>query len=552
MLSAGRPDETSVQPPNRLAAADSLSEFTLSESVMVLAQPLPIADSDLERIQRARLGDPDALQELIISHRTIVEQVARSFVSDHADIDDIAQETWIRASQALGSLREGTRFRPWLRAITRNACLTFLSRRRHCDSLDVEDAPDPADPAADGPEASAEQRDERRRVWEALGALPELDRRALYLREVESLPFEEVARSLGIRRNAAEVRVHRARTRFRQLYEATDVTQPACGMAGIRLALLLDGELHGETADAVELHLNVCSACTERVRTMAQGRSLYQRMGMFALPGLSGLLERWQRPTDALMRWMPADSASLLAGSSAGPAAASGIVAAVVAVAIFSGPFLSNEYAADSEVAHMAIPAVVAAMIPAPPDHTAAVLEPPQVATPLVSLSAAVADAPLTMVSATPPVPAAEEPAQGLATDSRLPAVQAAEVQPPPMDREAPTSQATTYGASTSPETRSPERSDRDHRAAEDEKGRGKASPARATDGKNPSAASLDHSSPRASVGGVYTDVTQSSPRSDAADVQRSSDRPHEAGRAVEDHAEERASAGHSQGKGNN
>ncbi|TAJ17280.1 MAG: sigma-70 family RNA polymerase sigma factor [Dehalococcoidia bacterium] len=340
---------------------------------MVLAQPLPGAGPDSERLQRARLGDSSALQELITSHRSLVEHEARRFVSDHDDIEDIAQETWIRAAQALGSLRDESRFRPWLRTITRNACLTFLSRHQQSDSLDDDDAPDPADRATDGPEASAEQRDERRRVWEALGALTELDRRALYLREVESLPFDEVARRLGVRKNAAEVRVHRARARFRQLYEATDATSPACGMAGIRLALHLEGELHGETAVAVETHLSSCTACTLRMRKMADGRSLYRRMGMFSLPGLTGLLERFQRFADSAIRWFPVDAAPVIASSGSAPATAvSGMTTAVVAAVVLTMPSMLD--VGQTVVAHVPLPSPVTTMLSGGPPDAAPVL----------------------------------------------------------------------------------------------------------------------------------------------------------------------------------
>ena len=390
---------------------------------MVLAQPLPGAGLDSERIQRARVGDSDALQELITSHRTLVEQVARRFVSDHDDIEDIAQETWIRAAQALGSLRDEARFRPWLRAITRNACLTFLSRRQPSDSLDAEDAPEPADRAADGPEASAEQRDERRRVWEALGALPELDRRALYLREVESLPFEEVARRLGVRKTAAEVRVHRARARFRHLYEATDATRPPCGMAGIRLALLLDGELHGEPAEAVEQHLTACMTCTQRMRTMAQGRSLYRRMGMFALPGLTGLMERLQRVADTVMRWIPVDAAPVLVGNSRAPAAAvAGMTTAVVTAVVLAMPSLTNAGPLDFAVTHTPPPPAAVIAAAPPPDTTlpAFVVSASAITPVVVNTPAPTANSVRTSV---PPVEVpGEEPPAGTASDAGGPA----------------------------------------------------------------------------------------------------------------------------------
>ena len=317
--------------------------FHPSRCLMVLAQPLSGADLETDRIRRARLGESEALHELMTSHRAFVEQVAKRFVTDHDDLEDITQETWIRASNALGSLRDEARFRPWLRAITRNACLTFLARRHPSDSLDDDDADELADRASEGPEAATEQRDDRRRVWEALGALPELDRRALFFRDVESLPFEEVARRLGVRKNAAEVRVHRARSKFRQLYEATDTVEPPCGMAGIRLALLLDNELHGEPATAVEHHLEACLGCRQRIKTMAQGRSLYRRMGMFGLPGLTGLVDRLQRAADTLMRTVPAEAMPMLASQGgASGVAVTGIAAAALAAVAIAVPTMAS------------------------------------------------------------------------------------------------------------------------------------------------------------------------------------------------------------------
>ena len=145
--------------------------------------------------------------------------------------------------------------------------------------------PDVADPAEDGPERQIISLDERRKVWEALGALSDRDRTALVLRESQGLSNAEVAESLSLRWNAAEVLLFRARQRFRQQYIRSDERPLTCGVSPLHLSAFIDDELKGQACWDLEAHLQCCSGCRDWLATMESGRKLFRGMGLFAVPG---------------------------------------------------------------------------------------------------------------------------------------------------------------------------------------------------------------------------------------------------------------------------
>lgn len=87
--------------------------------------------SDPEVVARAAAGDPLALRALYDAGRPLVHRVARSFAGLGADdVDDVVQETFVRAFRHLDKLQEPSRFVPWLLTIARNRALSRLARRQ--------------------------------------------------------------------------------------------------------------------------------------------------------------------------------------------------------------------------------------------------------------------------------------------------------------------------------------------------------------------------------------------------------------------------------------
>src|SRR5262245_4303590 len=129
---------------------------------------------------------------------------------NRGDAEEIASETFVRAWIATGDIRVGT-IKAYLFSIARNLYIERY-RRRGRDGSMPEDVPD----GSPGPEAARRSRHELDAVMAALGAMPELDRSAVLMR-ADDLPYDEIARALGISPAAARVKVHRARLKLTAL-----------------------------------------------------------------------------------------------------------------------------------------------------------------------------------------------------------------------------------------------------------------------------------------------------------------------------------------------
>lgn len=176
--------------------------------------------ADLEEAKDERLaamaagGDRDAFESLVTRHRRAVYRLCWSATGNAADADDAAQETFVRVYRSLPSYDPERPFGPWLRKIAWN-CGLSVRRDGNAGVSRVAggDAPEAVDPAP-GPEEKAAGNEERRRMEEALVALPAELRTVVVLRAVEGLSYAEIARAAGIPAGTVMSRLSRARTRL--------------------------------------------------------------------------------------------------------------------------------------------------------------------------------------------------------------------------------------------------------------------------------------------------------------------------------------------------
>src|SRR5207245_3417226 len=88
-------------------------------------------NDDATLIAKAVAGDKGAVRALYDRHRLAVVRLAQGFAElDPDEVNDIVQETFVRAFRALSRLRERERFAPWLLTITRNRCFSHLAKRQ--------------------------------------------------------------------------------------------------------------------------------------------------------------------------------------------------------------------------------------------------------------------------------------------------------------------------------------------------------------------------------------------------------------------------------------
>jgi RNA polymerase sigma-70 factor (ECF subfamily) len=171
-------------------------------------------------LQQARQGDTRAFGHLVRRHQDGVFAFLWRMGLRRALIDELAQETFLRAWTHLASYDPArAAFSTWLLAICRHLALNEISRASHrLERAAADDVPDGADPADTPPDTLAHHH-RRRQLHAALGQLPAAQRSVLALAYLRELSLAEVARIEGISEAAAKQRLHRARLALRQALE---------------------------------------------------------------------------------------------------------------------------------------------------------------------------------------------------------------------------------------------------------------------------------------------------------------------------------------------
>ena len=185
---------------------------------MPVIPPSPPADSDLQLVERSVAGDQRAYELLVIKYQRRIERLIGRMVRDTDLVQDIAQETFIRAYRALHQFRGDAQFYTWLHRIAVNTAKNHLvahNRRPPTDDIDASDA-EQYDLGirlrdTDTPEREAMREELERTVMKAVDGLPEELRVAITLREVDGLSYEEIAQKMDCPIGTVRSRIFRAR-----------------------------------------------------------------------------------------------------------------------------------------------------------------------------------------------------------------------------------------------------------------------------------------------------------------------------------------------------
>lgn len=178
--------------------------------------------------RRVQAGDRIALERLVRRYVRPVQAVVASFLSEQTEIEDVAQDTFVRVLRAIDSYDPGRPFAPWLYQIARNVARNRIEAEavRPTESLPFRD------PAATElqPDRMAEHAEFRARLAQALEGLPEQRRTAFRLVDVEGMRAGEAGRIMGISPGTVRSHVHHARRHLRLALAAhADVTDEAGG-----------------------------------------------------------------------------------------------------------------------------------------------------------------------------------------------------------------------------------------------------------------------------------------------------------------------------------
>ena len=166
-------------------------------------------------------GDTSAFEQLIERHQALVAGTIARMLGSNAEVEDIAQQVFIRVWKSAGRYVARAKFTTWLLKITRNLVFNEMRRAKLHPHLPVQIEPDAEemplrDEAASTPDATLLQTELQEAIEKAITLLPETQRMALVLRRYEELSYEEIADVLDLSVPAVKSLLFRARTELRE------------------------------------------------------------------------------------------------------------------------------------------------------------------------------------------------------------------------------------------------------------------------------------------------------------------------------------------------
>jgi RNA polymerase sigma-70 factor (ECF subfamily) len=187
-------------------------------------------------IRSARNGDRAAFSELAVQCRRRVMGTINCMIARPEDVEDVAQEVFIRMHRSIPHLKDHEAFELWSYRLTTNATYDYLRKRPRRREVRMSDLSERQVDAATDIASRQSARDEHERartidyVDGLLARLSPSDRILLVMREVEGLSLAELAAVLGINVGAVKLRLFRARNRLRRILQPNP-TVPVDGVA---------------------------------------------------------------------------------------------------------------------------------------------------------------------------------------------------------------------------------------------------------------------------------------------------------------------------------
>jgi RNA polymerase sigma factor (sigma-70 family) len=215
--------------------------------------PLLRLQSDEKLVGLIRRGNHGAFEALVDRYNSRLLAFCRHMLASTEDAEDVLQEVFTAAFNAICADDRPINARPWLYRIARNRCLNHLRRPQHAgqDSMDVFER--------DGGATTADTvhtREEFRQIVADVGQLPESQRTALLLREIDALSYEQIAEAMDTTVPSVKSLLVRARV---SLAEAAEARLLTCEEVRLELGQVAEGLTR--TSAPVRRHLRACERC---------------------------------------------------------------------------------------------------------------------------------------------------------------------------------------------------------------------------------------------------------------------------------------------------
>ena len=172
---------------------------------------------DAQLVARSLAQDHEAFGQLIDRHASVIVNLGYRMVGNHAEAEDLAQETFLAAYKALSTFRANSKFSTWLYRIASNKCKDWLRVKRPGQGrhdLDADEHLDLHIAEERTPEALLSQQQVAQELEQAIQRLPPLYREAFVLKHIEGLSYEEMEEILGVNSDTLKMRVYKGRVQL--------------------------------------------------------------------------------------------------------------------------------------------------------------------------------------------------------------------------------------------------------------------------------------------------------------------------------------------------
>jgi RNA polymerase sigma factor (sigma-70 family) len=217
--------------------------------------PLLKLQGDGRLIALARGGNAGAFETIVDRYQGRLLGFCRQMLGSTEDAEDVLQEVFVNAYRAMLADEREINLRPWLYRIARNRCLNHL-RKPTADAQESMDMVPVVEAAATA--EKVHNREEFRQLLNDVGKLPETQRTALLLREMDAMSYEEIAATMDTSVPSVKSLLVRARI---SLAEASQARQLTCGEVRLELAEAAEGLR--KVGGPVRRHVRDCEECAD-------------------------------------------------------------------------------------------------------------------------------------------------------------------------------------------------------------------------------------------------------------------------------------------------
>ncbi len=187
----------------------------------------PYSEDDSDLIRRCKKGDESAFEEIVRKYQQTVSNVVYHNIGHRGDVEDVAQKIFTKVYFSLSKFDDNRPFFPWLYRIAINQCYDELRRLRRqkvrtFTELNLEDTDRIEALVSQNeipPSSPQDSKEIHALLLKLLGGLPDRQKMAIVLRDIEDVSYERMAEILNCTEQAARLKVFRARSRLKQLVE---------------------------------------------------------------------------------------------------------------------------------------------------------------------------------------------------------------------------------------------------------------------------------------------------------------------------------------------